>query len=315
MAMVQSKWTDTEILALWEQGDNQIEIARHTGLSRERIRQRLARHGIDGKNANAVPKAEVFLRSAGHEATVEDLSRALGISTAAAVKAMKAYGIRADIDSLLAVNKKIEADAHRAHRQSLLVTQLRTLALQVGRTPTSHDMELIDIFPMTIHSAFGSVAAGMEAAGLAPNVAGNKPRPLPAGFRESMEGTADEAEFVRRVNDARRNRNNSAAPSGTSQPLQVVYESMRFVRSPAVTAWLLNIASGLCECCGEAGYETDDGTRFLEVHHVVPLAESGPDTVDNTVTVCEICHGNLHRWIKRDALTEMLYSRVARLRR
>ena len=70
-------------------------------------------------------------------------------------------------------------------------------------------MELIDIFPMTIHSAFGSVAAGMKAAGLTPNAAGNKPRALPAGFQEAMEATADGAEFLRRVDEARRSWNDS----------------------------------------------------------------------------------------------------------
>jgi 5-methylcytosine-specific restriction endonuclease McrA len=33
----------------------------------------------------------------------------------------------------------------------------------------------------------------------------------------------------------------------------------------------------------------------LEVHHVVPKAEGGVDTIDNLATLCESCDGRAHR--------------------
>jgi predicted HNH restriction endonuclease len=38
----------------------------------------------------------------------------------------------------------------------------------------------------------------------------------------------------------------------------------------------------------------DDGQPFLEVHHVVPLAESGVDELGNAAALCPMCHRELH---------------------
>ena len=36
------------------------------------------------------------------------------------------------------------------------------------------------------------------------------------------------------------------------------------------------------------------GTPYLEVHHRVPLAENGEDTVKNAVAICPNCHRKAH---------------------
>jgi len=36
------------------------------------------------------------------------------------------------------------------------------------------------------------------------------------------------------------------------------------------------------------------GTPYLEVHHRVPLAENGEDTVENAVAICPNCHRKAH---------------------
>ena len=56
---------------------------------------------------------------------------------------------------------------------------------------------------------------------------------------------------------------------------------IRFARDPNVIAYVLRQANGMCEMCGGPAPITDlNGAPFLEVHHVRPLAEGGPDTVD-----------------------------------
>jgi len=50
-----------------------------------------------------------------------------------------------------------------------------------------------------------------------------------------------------------------------------------YVRSPAVRRHALTRANGLCEWCGQPGFAMDDGSMFLETHHVIPLSENGPD--------------------------------------
>ncbi|HDR7378766.1 TPA: HNH endonuclease [Bacillus toyonensis] len=37
-----------------------------------------------------------------------------------------------------------------------------------------------------------------------------------------------------------------------------------------------------------------DGTPYLEVHHVVPLATGGEDSVENAVALCQNCHRKAH---------------------
>jgi len=45
----------------------------------------------------------------------------------------------------------------------------------------------------------------------------------------------------------------------------------------------------------------------------VRLADGGPDTPGNTVAVCPNCHRHLHLGAGADALSQSLYTQVARL--
>ena len=45
---------------------------------------------------------------------------------------------------------------------------------------------------------------------------------------------------------------------------------------------------------------------FLEVHHIIPEAEGGPDVIDNAAPLCPTCHGNFGDNPKlRKQLTEL----------
>lgn len=85
--------------------------------------------------------------------------------------------------------------------------------------------------------------------------------------------------------------------------VQTETESQRVVRArsgtvyrrdPKVRAKILEIAKGRCECCAEEGFLTENGERYLETHHVVGVAERGPDTANNIVAVCPTCHRKAH---------------------
>ncbi|MCX8085694.1 MAG: HNH endonuclease [Rhodocyclaceae bacterium] len=65
-------------------------------------------------------------------------------------------------------------------------------------------------------------------------------------------------------------------------------------RDPKVRAQVLQIAGGRCECCGELGFLTETGERYLETHHVVGVSERGPDSSGNIVAVCPLCHRKAH---------------------
>jgi len=69
-----------------------------------------------------------------------------------------------------------------------------------------------------------------------------------------------------------------------------------FVRDPYVVAAAICRAGGKCEMpdCELLLFERDDGRPYLEVHHIVPLAEGGDDTLRNAAALCPSCHRELH---------------------
>jgi len=54
-------------------------------------------------------------------------------------------------------------------------------------------------------------------------------------------------------------------------------------------------ANGKCMLCRkDAPFSDKDGFPFLEGHHIVGLAEGGPDSEDNVVALCPNCHRKMH---------------------
>jgi hypothetical protein len=106
----------------------------------------------------------------------------------------------------------------------------------------------------------------------------------------------------------------TAPPIGNQSPRRVAGSDSDFIRCPRVVAWILQNCVGKCECCGEpAPFERPNGQPYLEVHHVVPLSEGGPDTVGNAVALCPTCHRAVHhatdRRDRRKRLAEHLVMR------
>lgn len=104
-------------------------------------------------------------------------------------------------------------------------------------------------------------------------------------------------------------------PTGVCRPKGMKRSSKVFQRCPKVAAWVRHNSGGKCENCGrKAPFKDRYGHPFLEVHHVVPLAEGGPDTIENSVAVCPNCHRSFHLAGKAIELTEALTNKVGRIR-
>jgi 5-methylcytosine-specific restriction endonuclease McrA len=69
-----------------------------------------------------------------------------------------------------------------------------------------------------------------------------------------------------------------------------------FQRNADVIAEVLRRARGICELCRKNApfCRLSDGTPYLEVHHCIPLAADGEDTVENAIALCPTCHRRLH---------------------
>lgn len=104
-------------------------------------------------------------------------------------------------------------------------------------------------------------------------------------------------------------------PPGVLQPTMRAQEATAFVRSVQVVAWVLQESAGICEACrSPAPFVLPSGRPYLEVHHVLGLADSGPDVVENAVALCPNCHRRLHYGEDRESYRRALITSVERLR-
>lgn len=92
----------------------------------------------------------------------------------------------------------------------------------------------------------------------------------------------------------------STSKSGPSQGgmslMSVVMPTRVFDRNPDVIAEVLHQARGICGGCGKPApfQRKSTGRPYLEVHHVLPLAQGGHDTVANAIALCPNCHREQH---------------------
>ena len=104
-------------------------------------------------------------------------------------------------------------------------------------------------------------------------------------------------------------------PKGSRNPKVYKSEVIQYIRDPAVTAWVLDLANGICESCKEpAPFIKPNGIKFLEVHHVKHLADGGSDTITNAVALCPNCHSELHYGVNKFKKKNDIYKSVKRLK-
>lgn len=66
-------------------------------------------------------------------------------------------------------------------------------------------------------------------------------------------------------------------------------------RNQYIAEYTKERAKGVCDLCGkEAPFKDKNGRPYLESHHVITLAENGPDAIYNTVAICPNCHRKIH---------------------
>lgn len=80
------------------------------------------------------------------------------------------------------------------------------------------------------------------------------------------------------------------------RPRRVLITTLGFARNADVVAEVLHRANGHCEgCFKQAPFKRKrNGQPYLEVHHRIPLANDGDDTVENAIALCPNCHRERH---------------------
>ncbi|CAE6837054.1 HNH endonuclease [Paraburkholderia aspalathi] len=79
-------------------------------------------------------------------------------------------------------------------------------------------------------------------------------------------------------------------------PTRVEVTTTVLRRNADVIVEALARADGRCEGCGMPApfRRRSDGSAYLEVHHRIPLAVGGEDTIDNAIALCPNCHRGAH---------------------
>lgn len=110
--------------------------------------------------------------------------------------------------------------------------------------------------------------------------------------RKSLEDRVEAA--MAQGADALRERLKKGASEGPAQSTLV--ESKVYNRSADVIAYARLRACDRCELpgCRHPTFERLDGTPFVEVHHIITLADGGSDSINNVACLCPSHHREIH---------------------
>lgn len=128
------------------------------------------------------------------------------------------------------------------------------------------------------------------------------PSPIPEDIIDKLEHRTEQYVHRLPINDLERRALKSKAIPG-----ERLISSKRYERNPYVAELAKRKANGVCQLCASpAPFITNQGVPFLEIHHIVPLAQGGSDTIENTVALCPNCHRKMHIINNGEDITKLL---------
>lgn len=101
---------------------------------------------------------------------------------------------------------------------------------------------------------------------------------------------------------------------GTDRPLQGTSNVTYYIRDQSVRLAVKKRAKGRCEYCGEPGFKCEDGSTYLEAHHIIALANDGADQMTNVIALCANDHREAH-FGQRSAELEKEMTEIVRKRK
>lgn len=101
------------------------------------------------------------------------------------------------------------------------------------------------------------------------------------------------------------------ALSSASFPTMKERKTEIYRRSQAIKIYVLKRGNGICEGCGKvAPFTKEDGTPYLEVHHLSRLSDGGPDHPQLVIALCPNCHRQAHYSKDRELFNAQLTKKV-----
>lgn len=93
-----------------------------------------------------------------------------------------------------------------------------------------------------------------------------------------------------------------ASNFGSDNPDRALTKGYIIKRDNRVRKAVIKRAKGKCEYCGESSFITSNGQYYLEAHHIIFLAQSGTDRMDNVIALCPSHHREAHFGINAENL-------------
>lgn len=100
---------------------------------------------------------------------------------------------------------------------------------------------------------------------------------------------------------------------GADSPEKKESSGTRYVRDPRVRKAVIERANGKCEFCGADGFKCADGSKYLETHHIIALANDGEDRITNVIALCANHHREAHFGERRDELEKTMIAKMKEL--
>ncbi len=131
--------------------------------------------------------------------------------------------------------------------------------------------------------------------------------------KSPADSTSFNAVIEREINGADVAPIQARAKQRRGNPEKITRVVRDFRRSLDVVVSALVRAADRCEMpgCAHKLFLKENGKPFLEVHHVVPLAEGGEDYLGNAAAICPACHRELHYGAERMTMRENLRLRIS----
>ena len=103
------------------------------------------------------------------------------------------------------------------------------------------------------------------------------------------------------------------AETGSAKCIEAkTIQTRLYNRCEAVKRYALARADGICECCDiPAPFLNKKNEPYLEVHHMLRVADGGPDSPQGVAAICPTCHRNIHNGADGAKINRQLAKKVS----
>lgn len=178
--------------------------------------------------------------------------------------------------------------------------KIKNTAIKIGMSPgtaENYSERLFNLFnelnEFNLHNGLQDCTKGLKRAGLK---IFNK-ADFPDETIVTQESLTEDLEIrIKQSKKLTKEERHNAILNSSKTPKKVEVKTTGYIRSAHVILEVLNRANGKCEGCGEdAPFKSKaKKTPYLEVHHIMQLANDGEDTVENAIALCPNCHRESH---------------------